>query len=179
MATATKTARNAKAATAAASQATFKTAEKTVDAMKKRAETAREAAFAMPSFEVPEALRSFTEQGLTQTRDAFEKIKASAEEAGEAMEESFEATRTGFLDIQTRSIDVAKANADATMELARGLAKVTSVAEAVELQTAYARERFEAMLDYSRTLQSTLARTATDASAPSKALLEKTITRAA
>ena len=41
--------------------------------------------FEMPKFEVPAAFREFAEKGVAQTKDAYEKMKAVAEENTETL----------------------------------------------------------------------------------------------
>ena len=101
------------------------------------------------------SFRSFAEQGLNQTREAYARMKSAAEEATDILEDSFETTRENVRDAQFKALDVAKANTDATFDLFRKLLTTNSVADAVQLQTAFARERFEAFVDYSKDVQAT------------------------
>ena len=67
MATTETKARAAKAAAA-------ETVEKTASAAKSAAKDFTGAAFSLPNFEVPEMFRSFAEQGMTQTREAYSRL---------------------------------------------------------------------------------------------------------
>ncbi len=131
------------------------------------------AAFSFPDFEIPEVFRSFTEQGLNQTREAYARMKSAAEEATDALEDSLETTRESVREVQFKALDMAKANADAAFDLMRKLLGTTSVADAMQLQTAFARERFEAMVDYSKDVQATVTKAGSEAVAPAKAMFEK------
>jgi phasin len=135
-------------------------------------------ALAGQRFEVPEVFRSFAEQGLTQTRETYGRMKAAAEEASDLMEESFQSTRENLREVQFRSLDVARANADATFDFARDLLAVNSLADAIQLQTAFARERFEAFVDYYKDVQSALTKASAEASKPAKALFDRTLHQA-
>jgi phasin len=148
-------------------------AEKKTAAAAEKAKDVTEAAFAYPKFEMPEAFRSFAEQGLTQSREAYARAKAAAEEATDMLEESFETTRESVRDVQLKALDVAKSNADATFDLVRQLLTVTSVSDAVQIQSAFARERFEALVDYSKDVQATLNKVGAEATKPAKAIFEK------
>jgi phasin len=165
--TETKVARGAKAAS-----------EKAAGAARFAAKDMTDVAFTYPTFEVPEVLRSFAEQGLSQTRETYARVKAAAEEATDMIEESFEATREGVREVQFKALDVAQANTEATFDLMRKLMGVTSVADAIQLQTAFARERFEAFVDYSKDVQSTLSRFGTEASKPAKAIFDRALSQA-
>jgi phasin len=167
------TEKKAGAAKAAAADA----ATKTIAADKSAAKDMF-AAFSFPDFEVPEFVRSFTEQGLNSTREAYARMKSAAEEATDALEDSLETTRESIREVQFKAIDMAKANSDATFELVRKLLATTSVADAMQLQTAFARERFEALVDYSKDVQATVQKAGTEATAPAKALFEKALSAA-
>ena len=136
-----------------------------------------DAAFSQPKFEVPEVLRSYAEQGINQTREAYGRMKAAAEEATDALEETFESTRDSMREVQLKALDVAQANAEATFEFARKLLTVSSVADALQLQASFARERFEALVDYSKDVQSTLTKVGAEASKPAKAIFDRAMSQ--
>src|SRR5688572_17343616 len=97
-----------------AAKAAAGTAEKTTAAARSATQDMTDAAFAYPKMEVPEVFRSFAEQGLTQTREAYARMKAAAEETTDLLEESFETTRDGVREAQLKVLDAAQANAEAT-----------------------------------------------------------------
>jgi phasin len=167
MATTDKSARTAKAGA--------ETAEKTA---RTAAADLRDAVFTYPKFEVPEMFRSFAEQGMAQTRDAYAKMKNAAEEATDLVEESFETARAGVREVQFKALDAAKANADATFDLVRQLLNVTSIADAVQVQATFARQRFEAFVDYSKDMQTMLSKVSSEATKPAKTLFDKTLNAA-
>jgi len=169
---------NTETKTRAAAKAAGDTTEKTASAAKSAAKDMADAAFAYPRLEVPEVFRSFAEQGLTQTREAYARIKAATEEATDLIEESFETTRDGVREAQFKALDAAQANAEATFELARKLLTVTSVADLIQLQTAFARERFEAFVDYSKDMQTVLTKVSAEASKPAKAIFDRSLAQA-
>ena len=69
--------------------------EKTASAAKSAAKDFTSSAFSLPNFEVPELFRSFAEQGMTQTREAYARMKSAAEDATDMLEDSMETTREG------------------------------------------------------------------------------------
>jgi phasin len=163
----------ARATKAAAADAVTKTA-----AAEKSAAKDMMSAFSFPDFEVPEIFRSFTEQGLNQTREAYARMKSAAEEATDVLEDSLETARESMREVQFKAIDMAKSNSDASFELMRKLLATTSVADAMQLQTTFARERFEAMVDYSKDVQATVTKAGSEAVAPAKAMIEKAMSAA-
>ena len=153
-------------------------ADTTEKAAKSAAKDFSSAAFSLPNFEVPEIFRSFAETGMTQTREAYQRIKSAAEDATDMLEDSMETTREGFREAQFKALDAAKANTDAAFDLFKQLLTTTSVADAVQLQTAFARERFEALVDYSKDVQATITKVGAEASKPAKAIFDKAMSAA-
>lgn len=165
-------------ATAPKGRTTKAAAEKAIEPVKAAAEAAKqatEAAFAYPKFEVPEMVRSFAEQGLKQTREAYAAVKDAAEEATDLMEGSLETSRKSMREAQFKALDMARANTDATFDLMRQLLTATTVSDALQIQSAYARERFEAFVGYSKEMQDMIAKAGAEASKPAKALFEKSL----
>ena len=154
--------------------ATSQAAEK---ARKTAKETAARAADAwqVPSYEVPEALRAMTEQGIEQARETYSRMKAVAEDATDMVEETVEATRDGVTALQLRSLDAAKANADAYFEFTRKLLATRSVADAIQLQTAFARDRFDAFVDYAKEVQSEVTKLSEEAARPAREAFAKAL----
>ena len=170
--------RAANAAADSAQSAAQSTADATATATEATASAARsvaDAAFDYPRFEVPEMVRSFAEQGLNQSREAYGRMRAATEEATDVMQQSFETTRDSVRDVQLKTLDVAKANFDASFDLARRLLTVTSVADAIQLQSTFARERFEALVDYSKDVQSSLTKVGTEATRPARVMLDRAV----
>lgn len=155
-----------------------KAAEKPADAATDFAKDAMEAMFNYPKFEVPELLRSFVEQGMQQTREAYARVKTAAEEATDMLEDSVETSRSSVREVQFKALDMVKSNTDASFELMRQLLTVTSPADAMQVQAEFARERYEAFVDYSKGLQDLMSKAGTEAAKPAKAMFEKAMTSA-
>jgi phasin len=168
-----RTAKSAASAAETLRNAADSAAASAADTTKAAARDMSDAAFTQPKFEVPEVLRSYAEQGLNQSREAYGRMKAATEEATDALEESFESTRDSMREVQLKALDAAQANAEATFEFARKLLNVNSVSDALQLQSNFARERFEAMVDYTKDVQSTLTKVGTEAAKPAKALFDR------
>jgi len=171
MATATRNAKNS-------TEKTTGVAGDTTEKMKASASDVSDAAFAYPKFEVPEMFRSFAEQGLNQTREVYARAKSTAEEATDLLEQSLESTRESMREVQFKALDVVQANADATFELFRRMLAAASVADAVQLQTAFVRERFDAFVDYSKDMQTTLTKVGSEAAKPAKAIFDRALNQA-
>lgn len=167
MATQTKASRTAKSAADAADQA--------ADTVRSAAKDAADFAFSYPKFEVPEYFRSLAEQTLLQTREGYARMKSAAEETTDVLEESMETTRESLREVQFKALDIAKSNADASFDLARQLLSTSSFADAIQLQTAFARERFEAFMDYSKDVQATMNKVGAEATKPAKEAFDRVL----
>jgi phasin len=153
MATQTKTAKNGKPAAAAS-----------FDAFK----------FEMPAMDVPASFRDFAEKGLAQARDTYARMKSAAESAGGAVEDTFETAREGAFTIGVKAIDAVKTNSDASFAFARDLFGARTFAEVIELQTAFARQQFDAMQAQVREFQELTQKLVTETARPVTAQVEKT-----
>ncbi|WP_321499371.1 phasin [Breoghania sp.] len=125
-------------------------------------------AFSMPKMEMPAAVREMTEKGLNQSREAYEKFKSAAEEATDMIEDSYETTRQGVMDINLCALEAAKTNTDATYDFMKSLFGVKSVSEAIELQTAFARNQFDALTKQTKDMQELSTKLASDLGEPMK-----------
>ncbi|WP_375571295.1 phasin [Ahrensia marina] len=131
--------------------------------------------FPMTTGDVPEAFRDMAEKGVAQARENYAKVKAAAEEATDVLEESFETARANTLDLSTATMDAAKANIDAGFAFMKDFMAVKSVSEAVELQTAFARERFDASTAQAKDMQAKVTKMTEEASKPVKDAMAKSM----
>src|SRR5690349_15360854 len=73
--------------------------------------------FEIPSMEVPAVFREFAEKGLAQTKENYEKLKAVAEDATDAIEESYANASKGASEYGLKVISNARANSNAAFDL--------------------------------------------------------------
>lgn len=152
-----------------------KTAQAQVAEVMETIETNVTELFPMTTADMPEAFRDMAEKSVAQARDNYAKAKAAAEEATDVLEESFETARANSLDLSTMAIDVAKSNIDAGFAFLKDFMAVKSVSEAVELQTAFARERFDASTAQAKDMQSKMTKMTEEASKPMKDAVSKSM----
>lgn len=130
---------------------------------------------AFQSAEVPAALREVAEKSLEQAKALYEKVKVSAEEATDLVEDTYETARAGSIEFNLKALEAVKANTDAAYGFAKDLISVKTFAEAVELQTAFARKSFDAVTAQAKELQELATKVANDTAKPVKAAIEKTM----
>ena len=130
-------------------------------------------AFALPNMEVPAVFREATEKGIESAREAYAKVKTAAEDATDLMEDTFETSRQGVVEFNHKAVDAAKTNADATFNFIKDIMSVKTVAEAIELQSTFARQQFDALSAQSKEMHELATKLGTDVSAPVKEAMEK------
>ena len=130
---------------------------------------------AMPQAEIPAVFREFAEKAVTQAKESFAKLKEAAEEATDAIEDTYETARAGLVELNGKSIDAVKANSDAAYGFAKSLLAVKTFAEAIELQSAFMRQQFEAISAQAKELQEVAGKVAADTAKPAKDVIAKTM----
>jgi phasin len=96
-------------------------------------------------FQVPEQVRAFAEQGVSQARDGYEKLKAAAESNNEAIEAVCSTATKGAADLTAKLVEIARINTTSAFDFAQSLLGVTSLPEAFELMNTHARKQFETL----------------------------------
>ncbi len=129
--------------------------------------------FDAASMEVPAAVRDIAQKGVEQAKLAYEKAKASTSEASAALEESIGTCTKGASELSGKVMANVQANASSVLDFAQAFFSAKTVAEAVELQTAFARKQFEVLSTQGKDLQAATQKFVTDVSAPVKAAGEK------
>lgn len=129
-----------------------------------------------PTFDASKAtdqFRAFTEKGVEQSKEAYAKMKTSAEGAQKAIETSFETAKSVGNDLSLKTVAAMRANAEADFSHLEALAGVSSISDFFELQTSYLRKRVEMMVEQTKEMQSVTAKAAEDVSKPVKDVFEK------
>lgn len=140
-----------------------------------KAEAFEAFSMAIPTGELPEVFRDAAEKSVKQAKEAYEKFRIVAEDATDMIEDQLETTRSGFLALNSKALDAAKANADATFQFAKDVLSVKTVAEAIELQTAFARKQYELVTAQAKEMQDLVQKVATDVTQPAKDVFNKMI----
>jgi phasin len=89
------------------------------------------------NFEIPDEMRKFAEQGLTQARQALDNYITAAGQAVSNLEDRAEVTRQGALQVAQKSIDYAEQNVAASFDFAEKLMRTTDPSEIMKLQTEF------------------------------------------
>ena len=135
--------------------------------------------FEMPKMEVPAAFREFAEKGVSQAKEAYEKMKVAAEEATDVLEDTYANATKGAADYGAKLIEVSRVNTNAAFDFYTQLMTVKSYSDVIELSTAHARKQFEAVTAQTKDLAALAQKVATDTAEPIKESVSKTFTKAA
>ena len=129
-----------------------------------------------PTFDATAAtdqFRAFAEKGVEQTKEAYSKMKANAEDAQKVLESTFETARSASSDLSLKSIAAMRANSEAAFSHLEALVGVKSVSEFLELHTAYLRKRVEMTVEQAKDMQALSSKAAEEVGKPIKDAFEK------
>jgi phasin len=132
--------------------------------------------FAFPAMDTApfaDQFRTFAEQGLAKSKEAYETMKTSVEDAQKSVETTMETAQAQSSKVSLAAINAMRANTEAGFSHLEKLIGVKSLAEVFEIQSAFVRKQAEMAVDQAKEMQ-TVSKDAVDAlSAPVKAATEK------
>ncbi|MHB0954025.1 MAG: phasin [Allorhizobium sp.] len=120
-----------------------------------------------------ETFRDFAEKGAAQSKDAYAKMKAAAEEATKTVETTMQTAQAGTVELGLKAIDALRTNADMSLSHMEALMGVKSVAELVELQTSFIRKQAEVTVEQAKAMQEAAKKVAETVTKPGKEAAEK------
>lgn len=119
--------------------------------------------------------RAFAEKGAEQSKEAYAKVKAGAEEAQKLFESTFETAKAASNELSLKAISALRANAELGFSHLESLVAAKSLSEIVELQTAYLRKRVEMAVDQAKEFQSATTKATEDVARPFKGAFDKAL----
>jgi phasin len=131
-----------------------------------------------PVRDMQENVRKATERGVEETRAAYARVKAAAEEATGSLETSYSTASKGILEFNTKALEAMRANTDAAFDLVKALFSAKSLSEAITLQSEHARKQYEAMSFQAKELVNLAQKVAADAAEPIKSTVVRTFSAA-
>lgn len=115
----------------------------------------------MPKFEVPEAMRAFTEKSVDQAKKAFDDFLAATNGALSKVEVASSGAQASVIEMQKTVMELAEENVAAAFEHAQKLTKAKTMQEIVQLQNDFLKARMAAMGEQSRVVAETAQKAAT------------------
>jgi len=96
--------------------------------------------------------RKFADKSAAIASETLEKGKAAAEQATQAVQQSYSVTVDNIRDFNVKMIDMAQANSEAVFNFARELATSKQPSDIAELWTAHAKKQFETLTEQTKEL---------------------------
>lgn len=124
--------------------------------------------FEIPKMEVPPAFRELAEKGIAQAKGNYEKMKSTAEQTTDMLEETYTTASNGCSAYGLKVIETARANSNAAFDLYGELLGAKTYAEVVEKTTAYMRTQFDTLTAQAKDLGECAQKVATDTAEPIK-----------
>ncbi|WP_137135659.1 phasin [Rhizobium sp. FKY42] len=122
-----------------------------------------------------DSFREFAEKGATQSREAFTKVKDAAEEATKVVEATLQTAQSASVEIGLKAVDALRTNTELSLTHLESLLGVKSVAQLIELQTAFIRKQAEVAVEQAKALQETARKASEEVSRPAKEAAEKAL----
>lgn len=132
----------------------------------------------LSTLEVPAAVRELAEKSVQSAREAYEKIKVSAEETTDLLEDTYSTASKGVAEYNAAALESLRTNVNAAFDFVGALFAAKSVSEAVEISTGHVRKQFDVLSAQTKELSTLAQKVATDTAEPIKASVEKTIKKA-
>ena len=118
---------------------------------------------------IPESVRALAEKTVDQTREAYDRSTDAFDASVTTFEKSFGAAGQGAAAFNRKIIDIARRNVSSSFDLAKSLAGAKSLADMVELQTAFWRKQFGTLTAQAEEVQALSTKVTEDATEAVKA----------
>jgi len=118
--------------------------------------------------EAQQTVRSALEKGVVETRAAYAKAKAAADETANAFESSFAAAKEGVIAINAKALEALRVNVEANFDFIKATFDVKSLADWAALQSEFARRQVEALTGQTKDIGALAQKAMADATAPIK-----------
>jgi len=119
-------------------------------------------------FAMPDEVRAFVEQSVSQARTAFDGIAQAANQAVAQWKGQAEAARAGASEIAHKSIAFAEVNMSSTFDFAQKLMHAKDPQEVMRLQSEFLSNQMRALSSQAQDLGQSAAKIVMDAAKPKK-----------
>ncbi len=120
-----------------------------------------------------ESVRAAVEKGVVESRAAFVKAKVSADDAANALEQSFTAAKDGVIAINAKAMEALRANTEANFEFVKASFAVKSLSDLVALQSEFTRKQVDALTGQAKDIGALTQKTIAEAIEPIKGQMAK------
>jgi phasin len=128
---------------------------------------------------VPEGVRALAEKSVAQTRQAYDRSLDAFDASLTTFERSFDAAGQGAAAFNRKIVDIARRNVEASFELATSLAGAKTLADMVELQSAFWRKQFGVLTAQAEEVRALSTKVTADTAEPIKSQMARGAAKAA
>jgi len=128
---------------------------------------------------VPEGVRALAEKTVAQARQAYDRSSDAFDASLTTFERSFDAAGQGAAAFNRKIIDLARRNVEASFELATSLAGAKTLADMVELQSAFWRKQFGVLTAQAEEVRALSTKVTADTAEPLKSQMARGAAKAA
>jgi phasin len=116
-----------------------------------------------PKLEVPEAMREFADQSVSQARKAFDTFMDNAQTAVGKMEDSASTAKATGSGMQKEAMEFAEEQVTGAFDLAQKMVRAKDAQELMEIQATYMRQQMQAMTQQAKDVGEKMTAAAQDA----------------
>lgn len=127
----------------------------------------------MDPSQMNETFRSMTQKSMEQSKEAYGRMKAAADDATKALESTMENAHQGSLQLSKKAIDAMRTNAELGFQHLDSMMAAKTFAEMIEMQTAYVRKQVEMATDQVKDMQTLTQAVAQDMMKPGREAFQK------
>jgi phasin len=127
----------------------------------------------MDPAQMSETFRAMTQKSMEQSKEAYGRMKAAADEATKALESTMENVHQGSLQLSKKAIDAMRSNAEMGFQHLDKMMSAKSFSEIIEMQTAYVRKQVEMVTDQAKDMQKLTQSVAQDMIKPGRDAFQK------
>ncbi|MBV6657970.1 MAG: phasin family protein [Devosiaceae bacterium] len=116
-----------------------------------------------PKLEVPEAMRDFADQSVSQARKAFDTFMTNAQDAITKMEDGASTAQATGTEMQKDAMAFAEEQVASAFDLAQKMVRAKDTTELMTIQANYMRQQMEAVQQQAQDVGSKMSAAAQDA----------------
>lgn len=132
-----------------------------------------EAQAMMDPAKMSETFRTMTQKSMEQSKEAYSRMKAAADEATRALESTMEHAHQGSLSLSRKAIEAMRSNAETSFSHLEKMMSAKSFSEVIEMQTGYVRKQIEMVTSQAKDMQSLSQSVAQDMMKPGREAMQK------
>jgi phasin len=127
----------------------------------------------MDPSKMTETFRTMTQKSMEQSKEAYSRMKAAADDATKTMESTMENVHQSSLSLSKKAIEAMRSNAEMGFAHLEKMMAAKSFAEVVEMQTSYVRRQIEMATDQTKEMQSLVQSVAQELTKPAREAFQK------